>query len=1006
MVVGDAPLGFFARVGPRGDIQVLCPRAVGPMADATVLGVPVRGLDGRSAFEVWGDVPPLIEALRSALGGAAATVEFEALGAWWEIRAAPERDDDDVGSGATVLILDQTPRKRAEEDARRALTFLDSLIENLPDMIFVKRAEDLRFVRFNRAAEELLGYSRAEMIGKNDHDLFPAKEADFFTDRDRCVLRSGQLVDTPEEPIHTRERGTRILHTKKIPIYDATGAPLYLLGIAEDITDKQRVDAERRALEGLRTELIANVSHELRTPLALIEVHLSRLVRRPGIDDAARADVDAISRHARDLLGLVDDVLDLARSQAGKLAADYADVDLGLLVSQVAASFGALAAAKGIDLVIDAAEVRAEVDADKIQRAVTNLLANALRHTPAGGRVRCVAQRSEDRARIVVADSGPGIPLAQRERAFERFFQVEGDPLRAGGTGLGLALVKDTVDLHGGSITVGDGPDGGAQLVVELPLAAPAGVVVRSLDARDAGLVPLRPASPALAPVQRTGGPLVLVVEDHLEFNRVLAETLSEQYRVATAFDGEEGLARARELAPDLIVTDLMMPRMSGEEMITAIRAQPALDAVPIVVLTAKNDEAVRLRLLRGGAQDYVMKPFPAGELMARVANLISLKRARDVLRRELASSHDDVAELADDLALRNRHARFLADAGAALARSLDDRTTLVEVASLAVPDVADACAIDLIEPDESLRRVAVAPPTPEASRLLADPASTTEVPLVARGRRLGSLTFGWSTAARRDDPVNVALARDLAGRAAMAIDNARLYLDAQTAVGLRDEFLSVASHELRTPLTPLVMSLQALDDALLKDTSPELRHKMVSVAVRQVERLTTLVDQLLDATRIGFGALRLEREELELGAVVQGVVDGFAPQLARAGCATTVTHGQPVIGCWDKDRIEQVVESLLSNAVKFAGGEPIELTVDVVGDRARLVIHDRGIGIAPARQPHIFERFERAVPTRNYGGLGLGLYISKSIVEAHGGTIAVESSPGYGTTFTVELPR
>jgi PAS domain S-box-containing protein len=982
------------RLSPSGTVEIV--------AGNLFLGRPVGELAGHSVAELWPDQPAIHELARAALAGGEGAVAVDLGDGCWELRAVVERGPGGEPCGMLLVSIDRTERARAEADASRERAFLDSLIENLPDMVFVKTADELRFVRFNRAAEELLGYGRGEMIGKNDYDFFPVTEADFFTEKDRAVLRGGQLLDIPEEPIHTRDKGTRILHTKKIPIYDSDGTPLYLLGIAEDVTAQKQALAERRELERLRTELIANVSHEFRTPLTLIQAHLARLA--PHVRDDDREQVAGITQSVQTLLALVDDLLDLARLEAGKLAIDYAEVDLGRLVRRVAGSFEVVASAKAIELVIDAPDLVAQVDPERIQRVASNLVVNAIRHAPYGGRVRCVVQRvgtaSEGRVRIVIADSGPGIPAEQRERVFERFFQAAGD--RFGGVGLGLALVRDLVELHGGRVWAGQAREGGAELVVELPLRAPAGVALRSHVPAEAGLVPPRITLPRVPMVTRRDGPIVLVCEDHPELNQMLVEALAEHYQVAAVFDGQAGLARATELAPDLVITDLMMPGLSGDRMIDAIRANPVLDTVPILVLTACADDAMRARLLAGGAQDYLQKPFSLDELLARAHNLISLKRARDVLGGELATSRASVAELARELARRTHHARFLADASAALSRTLDYQGTLSEVARLAVPGVADACAVDVAEAGV-IRRAAISAIDPSAAALLDDPVHAIVVPLVARERRVGALALAW-TPERGHDAAELALAEELATRAALAIDNAWLHREARTAIEHRDEFLSIASHELRTPLTPLVLAVQSLAALDESAESDPIRRKLLESAIRQVERLVRLIDELLDVTRIDEG-LELARAQTELGDLVEQVVARWSPELGRAGCEVSLHRDGPIVGCWDALKIEQVVANLLANAIKFGAGTPIEIEVGQDVERAHLAVTDHGLGIDRERQRRIFDRYERAVPARNYGGLGLGLYICRRIVEAHGGTITVASEPGAGSTFTVELP-
>ncbi|HWQ34624.1 MAG TPA: ATP-binding protein [Blastocatellia bacterium] len=420
-----------------------------------------------------------------------------------------------------------------------------------------------------------------------------------------------------------------------------------------------------RELDELKTQFFANVSHELRTPLALVLGPAQKLLGDERLTDRQRRDLEVIDRNARTLLKHVNDLLDVSRLEAGRMEVRYAETDLARLVRFVAAHFEVLAEERHIAFSIETPEsVPVEADADQIQRVVLNLLSNAFKFTPAGGRVSCTLRREGARAIITVNDSGPGVRPELREAIFERFRQGDGGATRRfGGTGLGLSITREFVELHGGTIIVGDAPEGGASFTVTLPLSAPAGASVQAAPADTAqtdelarqALDELRSRVEAVAIAQEADRPLVLVIEDNLEMNRFLAEMLATEYRVATAFDGEEGLQQALSLKPDLILTDVMMPQMSGDQVVREVRARAELDAIPVVLLTAKADDELRARLLREGAQDYVMKPFSVEELHARVGNLVTMKRAREVLQQELATQLRDLEALARETTFRKR---------------------------------------------------------------------------------------------------------------------------------------------------------------------------------------------------------------------------------------------------------------------------------------------------------------------------------------------------------------
>ncbi len=287
-------------------------------------------------------------------------------------------------------------------------------------------------------------------------------------------------------------------------------------------------------------------------------------------------------------------------------------------------------------------------------------------------------------------------------------------------------------------------------------------------------------------------------------------------------------------------------------------------------------------------------------------------------------------------------------------------------------------------------------------------PQSLLVVPLVVRGRAFGSLGVVRDVSGGRpyteDDRL---LLLSLADRAAMAIEDARLYGAATEAVRLRDDFLSVAGHELKTPLSAMRLQLGLLGRSMRAlSGTPGLAARVEKVE-RSSERLGVLIDELLDAGRITAGRLVLEREEVDLAALVREAVGRMSESFERAGCEVLLSADTPVSGRWDRVRLEQVVGNLLSNAAKYGRGQPVEVRVELVDDAmARLVVKDGGIGIDAEDQGRIFERFERAVSGNQFNGLGLGLWITRQIVESHGGRILVHSTPGVGSTFSVELPR
>ena len=431
----------------------------------------------------------------------------------------------------------------------------------------------------------------------------------------------------------------------------------------------------------------------------------------------------------------------------------------------------------------------------------------------------------------------------------------------------------------------------------------------------------------------------------------------------------------------------------------------------------------------------------------------------RGEVRLVVATGIDLTEQRSAEEALRRQATRLeaLAEASRVFASGLDYKTTLDTVARRLSELIGDGALIRVVSPDSGwLVPVAIYHPDPERAalrrrviqqapqrttegmtarvlqgrRTLRIPHLTHEVvhremkpeywsylegvtslmmaPLEHRRHCFGHITLMRDAGGAAYTAEDEALLEDLAHRAAQAIENARLYGEAQAAVAARDEFLSIASHELRTPLTALRLALENMRRVASREAieklPPQYVERVLATAERQGQRLEKLVTGLLDVSRIHMGRLELDIEEVELGASVRDALGAVEDEAAQSGSEIRV-KGEPVRGFWDRLRISQVVTNLLANAVKYGGGKAVEVEFGAEGDAAFLVVRDHGIGIDPADQPQIFERFERAVSSRNYGGLGLGLYIVKRIVEAHGGTITVQSKPGEGATFRVQLP-
>jgi signal transduction histidine kinase len=471
-----------------------------------------------------------------------------------------------------------------------------------------------------------------------------------------------------------------------------------------------------------------------------------------------------------------------------------------------------------------------------------------------------------------------------------------------------------------------------------------------------------------------------------------------------------------------------------------------------------RTDEVAKLEAILPLMAATMRAERSARHARAYAASVHEASEHANALAARLDAVRQQLQRALSDVERARARSEFLVQAGTLLASSLDYDVTLGQVASLAVAHLAEWCVIDIIPADATmswLTREAQAPSTnpdiagrrrdyvldprrfalfgeilrsgrsmwlesipraassstparDELARAIAplDIESSLIVPLIARERPLGTIWL--SSTLRRFAPDDVSHAEELAHRAALYVDNARLFHEAQRAIRARDEFLSIASHELRTPLAGMRLQLQATKRVLATtdvDDRGRGLTKRIDAALSHMDRLGKLMHNLLDVSRLTFGQLHLECEAADLADVVRTVADAFAEEAARAGCAVSVSGVASAVGHWDRMRLEQIISNLVSNALKYGPQNPVEIAVLVEGRTAKLCVRDHGAGIAPEHIDHVFERFTRFASADRCDGLGLGLFITRQIVEAHGGAIHVESEPHVGSTFTVDLP-
>ncbi len=521
------------------------------------------------------------------------------------------RDQKTTASELEIKVTERTTELSA------ANQFLDSMIENIPNMIFVKEARNLRFIRFNRAGEDLLGFPRGDLIGKNDFDFFPADQAERFISADRETLRNRDLVDIPEETIQTNKRGARILHTKKIPILDATGEPAFLLGISEDITEAKKTQEallqaqeEAERANRVKSQFLASMSHELRTPLNAI-LGFSELLsddKTGRFDEATRRRfLDQIHTSGEHLLQLINDILDLSKVEAGQMDLQLQPVELRSLIDEARATVEPLAQSKAIALNAEPGpELHLIADAAKVKQMLLNLLSNAIKFTPDGGSIQIRGRRVASWVEIAISDTGIGIAAEDLGRLFTEFQQLDAGPGRQQeGTGLGLALTRRFAELHGGQVDVESALGKGSTFTLRLPLEA------TTLRAHAA----LEPPQVTPSDLRR---PLVLVVDDNPQAAEILARHMGAGgFHIKVAHTGPEALKMARDLKPVAITLDILLPEVDGWEVLNRLKADEATRNIPVIVVSVVDNPVLGRAL---GAFDYFVKPVDGKALLSRLS--------------------------------------------------------------------------------------------------------------------------------------------------------------------------------------------------------------------------------------------------------------------------------------------------------------------------------------------------------------------------------------------------
>jgi signal transduction histidine kinase len=774
--------------------------------------------------------------------------------------------------------------------------------------------------------------------------------------------------------------------------------------------ERQRAEA-LAAIDKAKTVFFSNVSHEFRTPLTLMLGPLEDLLARRAGGNVPEDDelIRVIYRNGLRLLKLVNTLLEFSRIEAGRIRARFEPLDLCAITTDLASTFRSVMEQAGLTFVVDCHHVQAPVfvDPDMWEKIVLNLLSNAFKFTLQGG-VTVRLQSTDERAVLMVQDTGAGIPTDELPRVFERFHRVDATKGRSHeGSGIGLALVQELVKLHGGDITVESRLGHGTTFTVSIPFGSahlpreqtavdgePANTshgqayveeAFSWLHQDDRDSAPVQAATP----VEFSGR--ILLADDNADMVEYARRLLSDRWVVETVRDGRDALRIARERRPDIIVTDIMMPELDGLGLLRVLRADPELQSIPVILLSARAGDEARIEGLAAGADDYLVKPFSARDLIARVDAQLIKARARSLEQehaRRLISLFTNapvaiaILRGADHVyELTNAHYRALVGGRELIGKAIRE----------ALPELAGQSICELLD----------------TVRATGEPyIGTSEHVVLNRGPHgepedayfdfVYQPTFG---ADWRVDGI-VVVAHDVTVLT-------RAKAQAEEANRLKDEFLATLSHELRTPLNAILGYTQMLRGGMI---DAQRLPGVLETIERNARMQEQLVSDVLDVSRIITGKLRLDVRTLDLRKVIEDAIETVIPAAAAKGVKLQAVLDMPAVPvAGDAQRMQQVVWNLLSNAVKFTPkGGRVQIRLQRVNSHVEIAISDTGEGIAPEFLPHMFQRFTQADGTfsRTHGGLGLGLAICRHLVEAHGGVITATSpGKGAGATIRVELP-
>ncbi len=821
--------------------------------------------------------------------------------------------------------------------------------------------------------------------------------------------------------------------------------------IATAVANARAYEEERKRAEALaeidraKTAFFTNISHEFRTPLTLLLTPIEETLAKPNakLGEDEREHLQMAHRNGMRLLKLVNALLDFSRIEAGRLHANYQPLDLCTMTSDLAAMFRATIERAGLSLTVQCQPVQQPmyVDRDMWEKIVLNLLSNAFKFTFDGG-LQVRLEDKGDHVELAVSDTGTGIPEAELSHLFERFYRVEGAQGRTfEGSGIGLALVQELVKLHGGTVTVESGVGKGSTFRVSMPKGRahlPQGRIDYGADGTSADSTERRidsyvteaskwipigleqptespteevaPAQPetSVGTLERTGErPTILLADDNSDMRDYVKKLLEERYRVIAVNNGLEALKVLKKTSPDLILSDVMMPGLDGFGLLRAVRERPAIASTPVIFLSARAGEEAKMEGRDAGADDYLIKPFSARELIARVGSQLKLRRMRQEAEELRRANEKQLQQSQGEM----RTALIAAQRLAAIVESSDDAIASKDLNGIVTSWNKSAERLFGYTASEIIGKPITTIIPPE---LLAD--ETMILGKIRKGEKIEH--FETIRVTKSGERVEVSLSispvRDAEGNIVGAakvvrditqnkkIERALRTTEKLAAAG---RLAATVAHEINNPLEA-VHNLVFL--AKRDVTNSERVAEYLQMAQRELDRVAHIARQTL-----GFYRDTSAPTKFSVVKTLEDLLFLYEKRLEVRGIRVVRQYKYDGEITALAGEVRQVLSNLISNAVDAmptGGSLCIRISKSHEWNKSlqpgvRITILDSGSGIPLPARKKLFEPF---FTTKADVGTGLGLWITKNIVEKHHGSIRFLSRTApndHGTAFSIYLP-